>query len=91
MGGQPDDDGSEEDEPIESNEDGCPGGWYRTEFAASVRRYYRPVSEGVYSPNLLLDRCEDRLVLDAVAYYELERARHRAWADRQIQQQRARR
>jgi len=88
MGGEPNDE-TGDDEPTEPNDDGCPGGWYRTAFAASVRRYHRPVADGVYSPNLQLDRCDDRLVHEAVAYFEHQRARHRAWADELIQRQRA--
>lgn len=78
-----------EPEPSEPNDEGCPGGWYRTAFAASVRRYHRPVAEGVYSPNLLLARCDDPLVHEAVTYFEHEQARHRAWAHEQIQRQQA--
>lgn len=68
------------EELVESNEDGCAGGWYRTVFVWSAALYFRPHSNGAYSENLHLSRCDDRLVLDAVNYYESERARWRAWA-----------
>lgn len=87
MGGEADDD----PEPVEPNDEGCPGGWYRTPFFASLIKYLRPVSNGVYSPNLLLDRCDDPLVIEAVRHFESERARHRAWCDESINRQHARR
>lgn len=67
-------------EPIEGNEDGCPGGWYRCAFVWSLAPYLRPVADGHYSENLRLSRCEDPLVVDAVHYFEGERARWRNWA-----------
>lgn len=76
-------------EPCESNDDGCPGGWYRCDFFYSVARYLRPVAEGVYSPNLLLQRCDDPLVNEAVTYFEHEQQRHRNWCREQIDRQHA--
>lgn len=72
--------GGDPERPIETYEDGCPGSWYRCEFFSSVIRYTRPVSgDGVYSPNILLDRCHDELIIEAVHYYEQEQARARRW------------
>lgn len=88
MGADPDYD-TDEQEPHESTEDGCPGGWYRTRFILSVGRYTRPCADGVYSPNLMLDRSDDPLVHEAVAYYEMQQSRHRQWAHEKIQEQRA--
>lgn len=68
------------EEVPESADEGCPGGWYRCVFVWSVARYFRSQANGTYSENLHLSRCEDRLVLDAVNYYETERSRWRAWA-----------
>lgn len=56
--------------PLETHEEGCPGSWYRSAFALSVIPYLRNLHQGGYSENLRLTRCTDRLVLDAVAYYE---------------------
>lgn len=58
------------DEPPESHEDGCPGGWYRGRFAISLLRYERPFCDGTFSGSALLDRCSDPLVLECVRYYE---------------------
>lgn len=77
--GQPRDLESGDSHPIEPNEDGCPGSWYRCDFVYSLHRYLRPCAEGVYSPNLSLDRSPDRLVVDATSYFELEQGRWRAW------------
>lgn len=79
MGGELD---ADENEIPESNDDGCPGGWYRTPFFWSLGRYLRPLASGVYSPNLSLERTADRLVLDAVQFYETEQARASNWAQR---------
>jgi hypothetical protein len=80
MGGLPILDGPDaSQEPKESHDEGCPGAWYRSRFAASLMAYERPVSEhGVYSENPLLTRCDDPLVLEAIQYLEHERARARA-------------
>lgn len=51
----------------ESDCDGCPGGWVRSAFALSFMRYRK-------GPHLAA--CKDRLVHDAVDYYEGEQARH---------------
>lgn len=56
---------------FESNADGCPGGWYRTEFYASFARYRRGDRDSPYLRN-----CNDPLVFEALAYYEAECARH---------------
>ncbi len=66
-------------EPLESHEDGCPGSWSRAAFVQSVEPYERPVADGVYSSNPILDRCDNPLVLEAIRYLERERARARAF------------
>lgn len=63
--------------PPESNEDGCPGAWYRCGFAASVAPYERTIMQHAIANNPLLDRCDDPLVLEAAAYLERERLRCR--------------
>lgn len=64
------------DRPPEPHDEGCPGAWYRCAFVASLMPYERPVSsDGVYSPNPRLDRCDDPLILDAIQLLEHERAR----------------
>lgn len=57
--------------PAEPAEDGCPGGWYRSGFVASLHRYRRRGTEQ-RTENLLLSRCPDRLVLEAIDYLEHE-------------------
>lgn len=64
--------------PPETHEEGCPGAWYRSRFVLSLIPYERAVSEGVYSDNVLLSRCNDPLVIEAIHYLEMERARARA-------------
>ena len=58
--------------PVEDiREGGCPGGWYRSGFVRSLHKYRRRGSE-TRTENLLLARCQDRLVLEAIAYLEDE-------------------
>lgn len=64
------------DEPPEKAEDGCPGAWYRSRFVRSLIPYERTQSQhGALSENLLLSRCDDPLVLEAIQTLEIERAR----------------
>lgn len=63
--------------PHEPNDDGCPGGWYRSAFPFSVMQYERTIQEHSIASNPILDRCDDPLVLEAVAYLEAQRLRHR--------------
>ena len=67
------------EEPPETHHNGCPGAWYRSRFVSSLYRYERAVSgDGAYSENVLLTRCTDPLVIEAVQYLEQERARAHA-------------
>lgn len=61
-------------EPLEPiKEDGCPGGWYRCHFISSLHKYRRGrEGEGGRNENILLTRCQDRLVLEAIDYLEHE-------------------
>lgn len=53
--------------------EGCPGAWYRTPYVASLAPYLRRQDDhGGRIPNPRLDRCDDRLVLEAVALAEVE-------------------
>lgn len=63
--------------PPEQHDDGCPGGWYRSEFIASLQKYERIFLESGFCSNVLLDRTDDRLVIEATQYLELERIRHK--------------
>ena len=55
--------------------EGCPGGWYRCRFVASLHKYRRgSAKDGARNENLLLSRCEDRLVLEAIDYLEHQEA-----------------
>ena len=65
--------------PKESHEDGCPGAWYRCAFVLSLHKYERLQTDAGFSENLLLtSRSDDRLLLEAITYYERERMRARA-------------
>jgi hypothetical protein len=55
----------------ESNCDGCPGAWYRCAFTASFEKYRRGTNGAIATSN-------DRLVQEAIAYYESELAKHEA-------------
>jgi hypothetical protein len=68
--------------PSEWTTDGCPGAWYRCAWALSVSHYERLLTDGGFSENLHLTRSDDRLLLDAVAYLEMERIRARNNDDR---------
>lgn len=69
-------------EPYESNLYGCPGSWYRTRFFASLEPYMRREDKnGGFSPNTLLDRTDDQLVHQAVAYFEGQRQRWHSWVE----------
>jgi hypothetical protein len=83
--GVPDVDEPEQDDPLhprDDHRDGCPGAWYRSAFAASLHAYERHATDAGYSANPLLDRCQDRLVLEAIQFLEAERLRARAhWSE----------
>lgn len=59
--------------PKEDHEDGCPGAWYRCAFVLSLHKYARLLTDNGFSDNLLLSRSDDRLLLEALSYYEAER------------------
>lgn len=66
-------------EPFERPSDGCPGGWYRSRFEASIEPFLRMRAEGGQRvSNPLFDRCEDELVIALVLYLELEQERWQA-------------
>lgn len=78
-----DEDGNRNEHPVEDDsETGCPGGWYRCQWWWSVYPYTRPVAEGVYSPNRMLDKRDDRLLDEAVNWYEQCQSRQRYWLDK---------
>jgi hypothetical protein len=65
--------------PVEDPADGCPGGAYRTAWIDSAAKYFRLRTDtGNRVSNPTLDRCDDRLVHEAVAYYEHEQERAHA-------------
>lgn len=70
--------------PFEEPEDGCPGGWYRSQFVVSLLPYMRTRAEGgARNSNPLLDRCDDELVVQLVMYLEHEQERQQAWREEQ--------
>lgn len=63
-------------EPWESPEQGCPGGWYRSRFVASVNPYVRARCEGgARVEHLLLARTDDEFLLQCVLVVEHEQDR----------------
>lgn len=57
--------------PGEEPSEGCPGGWIRSEIVESLMPYIRRRTEqGGRVQNMRLDQCDDRLVMDAVLYFE---------------------
>jgi hypothetical protein len=64
--------------PPEMHDEGCPGAWYRCDFVRSLWKYERLMTDSGYSPNIMLDRCDDPLVLEAIQYLENERLRARS-------------
>lgn len=64
--------------PHESHDDGCPGSWYRSPFAVSLRIYERPTTDTGISANPMLDRDADPLLLAWLRELEHERASARA-------------
>lgn len=80
---QPDPEVSDPEHPGESTADGCPGAWYRCDFATSLLPYERLLSDSGYSENLLLtQRSKDRLLLEACGYLERERLRAKNYDDK---------
>jgi hypothetical protein len=71
--------------PTEDATEGCPGGWYRSLFVASIYPYLRRRDDhGNRVANLLLDRCDDDLVLQLVQYAEDEQERYKGWEAEQM-------
>lgn len=65
--------------PWESVADGCPGGWYRTEFTASMQKYRRRMTEsGGHDHNPLIHADTNPRVLEALQYLEACEAAARA-------------
>lgn len=63
-------------QPTEDPADGCPASWYRSRFIASVMPYLRRRDDnGNRVANLILERCDDDLILQFVAYAEDEQER----------------
>lgn len=63
-------------QPTEDPTDGCPAGWYRSIFIGSIYPYLRRRDDhGNRVANLLLDRCDDDLILQLIAYAEEEQER----------------
>jgi hypothetical protein len=59
--------------PPEPLSDGCPEGWSRSPFVASVMPYLRRRDQqGNRVSNPRLDATDDRLIVDAVLYFETE-------------------
>lgn len=66
--------------PTEDPDEGCPGGWYRSRFVDSVLPFLRRRDgNGGRVQNLRLDRTDDDLVIDLVAYLEAEQERWEAY------------
>lgn len=71
-------------QPWELPEEGCPGGWYRGRFVASLHQYLRTRTEhGGRNSNPLLDRCDDELIVQLVLYLEHEQESALTWREEQ--------
>jgi len=71
--------------PPEDIREGCPGGWYRSRFVASLHPFLRTRTEhGMRVPNPFFDRCTDDLVLQLVLYLEEQQEAFEAWAFGQV-------
>lgn len=66
--------------PVDSHDEGCPGAWTRCGFVQSLAKYERLLLDNGFASNLLADRTDDRLVLEALQFIEAERVRARARA-----------
>ncbi len=64
--------------PMESHCDGCPGGWYRCAFVASLMPYMPWRSDGQFQQCLELERTDSRLILEWVRVLQGEQLRHSA-------------
>ena len=71
------DTGESPERPRDSHDEGCPGAWSRCGFVTSLQKYERFIRDNDTIPNLLLDRCDDPLVLEAIQFIEGERLRWR--------------
>lgn len=58
--------------PLESRAEGCPGGWYRCAYTASLERFTRLYTRNGYADNPLLNASTHPHVLEAVRYLERE-------------------
>lgn len=71
--------------PTEDAREGCPSSWIRSRFVASVLPYLRRRTDGGGRvPNLLLDRCDDDLVVQLVNYAEHEQDAYEAYCAEEI-------
>lgn len=62
--------------PTEDPAEGCPGGWYRSLFIASILPYLRRRdAQGNRVVNLMLDRCDDELIIAFAMIVEDEQER----------------
>lgn len=89
--------GGEEPEPgqddpdrmLEDAADGCPGGDQRSFFVQSLLAfgYRRRDQQGNRVSNVMLERCGDELVLEAMAYFEAEESSCAAFCASELQRQ----
>lgn len=66
--------------------DGCPGGDQRSFFVQSLLAfgYRRRDQHGNRVSNLRLERCEDELIIDAIAYFEAEESACSAFCSEEL-------
>lgn len=75
--------------PPEDPDGGCPGGWARSRFLASVLAYYRKRTEGGGRvPNRLYNTCDDPIILAAIEYLEHEEERSVGYQYKRINEKR---
>lgn len=72
-------------QPTEDAREGCPGSWYRSRFVATLMPYMRRRAEhGARVPNLLLDRCDDDVIIQLVNYTEEQQEAYEAMVLQEI-------
>lgn len=64
--------------PHEPLDEGCPAGWYRSEFARSLAIYLPTQTESGFMESPLIDRTAPRLLIEAVQLYKREKAKANA-------------
>jgi hypothetical protein len=87
--GELSDGGDDPDRLGEDPSDGCPGGDQRCWFVQSLLATYyrRRDQQGNRVTNIRLERCDDDLIIDAIAYFEAEESACTSFCNEQLLRQ----